>query len=404
MIDLLDFPFLDTLPPGIREWTVRIFLALLIFGFVMLIRRLLAWILLSPFRAWTKRSEHELDDAIYNVVEPASGYLVVAVALLLGIQILEVGNVEIIFIQRLARTLIIVGIGVGAFNLINMLESQSRLMSATGFTIDQQLMPFIRTALKIILGAVLAVVVIQEWGYDVSGLIAGLGLGGLAFSLAAQDTVSNLFGFSTIVGDRPFVVGEYIITPNGEGIVERVGVRSTKIRTLDQSLIVVPNSAMANNPVTNWSRLSKRRYNFTIGITYGTTSNQMRALLDSIKALLDARPQVDSETIVVRFTEFASSSLDILVRCNVNIADWGEWVAEREEINLSIMDIVDEMGLSMAFPSRSIYVEQMPGMNMQPPPREPDTPRIAPAPMPEPPSPTADEQQDEAGDSPTSGV
>ena len=117
---------------------------------------------------------------------------------------------------------------------------------------------------------------------------------------------------------------------------------------------------MANAAVTNWSRLSKRRYNFTIGVTYDTTSGEMRELLTQLREMLAAREAVDHETIIVRFTEFGASSLDVLVRCNVNIPGWNEWAAEREEINLAIMDIVESMGLSMAFPSTSLYVESLP--------------------------------------------
>ena len=178
-----------------------------------------------------------MDDHILDIVEPASGYVVVAIGLLISTQILTVGGTELIFIERLARSLIIVGVAVALNHAITLIHSGSRLLTATGITLTDELMPFMRTGLRIVLIALALIVIIQEWGYNVSGLIAGLGLGGLAFSLAAQDTVANLFGFSTIVGDRPFAIGEYVITPDAEGIVERVGVRSTKIRTLDQALV-----------------------------------------------------------------------------------------------------------------------------------------------------------------------
>jgi MscS family membrane protein len=400
MFDLFNLPFLDQLPPVVREWTIRIILTLIIFGLVLLLRRVLTWIILAPFRALSKRTSTSMDNALLRIVEAASGYIVVAIALLLSTSVLSVGDVELVFIQNLARTLIIVGIGVALYQAIALLTGESRLVSATGLSvIDRELFPFIRTGLRIILIAVIMVIVIQEWGYNVSGLIAGLGLGGLAFSLAAQDTVSNLFGFSTIVGDRPFVVGEYIISPDAEGVVERVGVRSTRIRTLDQSLIVVPNNKLANSAITNWSRVPYRRFNFTIGVTYDTNSQQMRSLLSQIRELLEKHDLVQKDTIVVRFTEFSSSSLDILIRCNVNTPDWGDWKAEREQLNLHIMELVERMGLSMAFPSRSVYIESMPSGD------EDKRPTVLPRPKPERrPAGPADQQQDEAGDAPTSGV
>src|SRR3982751_4471798 len=127
------------------------------------------------------------------------------------------------------------------------------------------------SATKTILMALALVIIIQEWGYDVSGLVAGLGLGGLAFSLAAKDTVENLFGFTTIVSDQPFVVGEFIKSNDIEGTVEHVGIRSTRIRQQDQSYVIVPNSKLASAPILNWSRLNKRWYNTTLRVSYNAT-------------------------------------------------------------------------------------------------------------------------------------
>lgn len=397
MFNLSDYiPFFDQLPFEVREWVLRIGVALIIFFLVLVLRRVLTWILLAPFRAIAQRTINKVDDTILHVVEDAAGYIIVAIALLLSAQVIYLGNTEAVFLGRLARTLIIVGVAVALYRTIALVEQDSRVFNATGLNIDAQLYPFIRTALRIVLVAVAGVIIIQEWGYNVSGLVAGLGLGGLAFSLAAQDTVSNLFGFSTIVGDRPFVVGEYIITKDGEGIVERVGVRSTRIRTLDQSLIIVPNSTLANSAVTNWSRVVFRRYNFTIGLTYATDSRQMQALLENIREMLSERPLVRNDSIVVRFTEFGASSLDVLVRCNVDTPYWNDWAAEREQINLAIMDIVEAHGLSFAFPSRSVYLESMPShASIGAPP---------PAPSASVPHNTDTAQQDDPEDAPTTGV
>ncbi len=402
MLDFFNLPFLQQFPPEIREWVFRILLTAVVFGLVLLLRRVITWIILAPLRAFTKRTESELDDAIFRVVQSATGYIVVALALLLSTAILSVGDFELIFIQRLARTLIIVGIGVALYESVALFERDSLLIDAVGLRIDQELFPFIRTGLRIILIAVVLVIIIQEWGYDVSGLIAGLGLGGLAFSLAAQDTVSNLFGFSTIVGDRPFVVGEYIITSDAEGIVERVGVRSTRIRTLDQSVIIVPNNKLANSAITNWSRTPYRRFNFTIGVTYDTNAAQMQTLLARLRELLTSHELVQQNSIVVRFTDFGSSSLDVLVRCNVNTPNWNDWTAEREQLNLHIMDVVEELGLSMAFPSRSLYIETMPTPNGTSP--KPHTPAPAPPVQPTVDTPSAGSQQDEAADAPAEDI
>src|SRR5262249_8920002 len=151
----------------------------------------------------------------------------------------------------------------------------------------------------------------QEWGYDVTGLIAGLGLGGLAISLAAQDTLSNIFGFAAIVSDRPFVVGEYVKTKDVEGSVERVGLRSTRVRQIDQAVVAVPNSMLASSAILNWSRLSKRKLEVTLGVTYKTRPDQMEALLASLREMLKAHDKVDPNSVVVYFIGFGQSALNI---------------------------------------------------------------------------------------------
>ena len=193
-------------------------------------------------------------------------------------------------------------------------------------------------------------IIIQVWGYDVSGLIAGLGIGGLAISLAAQETLSNIFGFATIVSDRPLVVGEYIKTPNVEGIVERVGLRSTRVRQLDQAVVTVPNSLMASSTILNWSRLAKRQINLTLGVTYATTPDQMESLLDALRTMLKQRDTVDPDSVVVYFIEFGGSSLNILIRCYVNLADWGAFTAEKEKVLLEVMRVVEQRQLADRLP------------------------------------------------------
>ena len=204
------------------------------------------------------------------------------------------------------------------------------------------------------------IVVLQEWRYDVNGLVAGLGLSGLAFSLAAKDTVSNLFAFTTIVSDRPFVVGEFIKTPDVEGIVEEVGSRNIRVRQLDQAYVTVPNATIAAAPILNWSRLAKRRISFSLGITYAAKSDDIRKLLDNLREMLKACELVDEESVVVYFTDFGDSALKILIVCMVLEPDWSAFTAEREQINLAIMDTVESMGLSFAFPSQSLYIENLP--------------------------------------------
>ncbi|MFW5690981.1 MAG: mechanosensitive ion channel family protein [Chloroflexota bacterium] len=415
MIDQI--PLLNDLPPGLREFVARLLLAVLIVILIVVLRRIVTWILLTPLRRLAKTTGFQKDDAIIDVMAQPIRLIVVAFAILIGLEILGVGDSLDVFIANVARTLVILALLAALYKFIDLLAPSSiQLTRVTGLSIEERLLPFIRTGAKLVIIAVGAVIIIQEWGYDVSGLIAGFGLGGLAFSLAAQDTVSNLFGFMAIVSDSPFDVGEYIIMSEAEGLVEHVGLRTTRIRRPDQAIIYVPNSTMANSAITNWSRLQKRRMDYVLGVTYDTRSGDIRVLLHRIREMLRQQELVEPDSVVVYFLGFGDSALNILVRCHVLLSDWGEFHAEQERLNLLVMDIVDELGMSIAFPSMSLYVENLPPVDT--PDRSPERdlePRLnaveralksgridqAPEP-PKPPTGTADEnvtgQQDEGED------
>ncbi|MCB9453710.1 MAG: mechanosensitive ion channel family protein [Anaerolineaceae bacterium] len=351
----------QALPQNTRDIIVRVALGVLVLVLVWLLRRGLTWLIIAPLRRLAKRSGGKWDDVLLDTIMTPARLLIIALGLAIGVQIIQLDTDTVTFVDHVIRMLIIMALFWAGYRLVDVLApSSNRLFRITGLTIQERLLPFARTAAKLILLAIGLIIVIQEWGYDVSGLVAGLGLGGLAFSLAAQDTVSNLFGFTTIVGDTPFVVGEFIATPDVTGIVEHVGVRSTRIRQLDQGYVIVPNSKLANSVVTNWSRLRKRWINFTVGVTYDTTADQMETLLERLTEMLKARESVDPGSVQVLFDTFNSSSLDILIRCYIYLPDWLAWMQEKQQINLEIMRIVDDLGLSMAFPSRSVYIEAMP--------------------------------------------
>ena len=191
-------------------------------------------------------------------------------------------------------------------------------------------------------------------------MIASLGVVGLGISLASQDTVSNMFGFAAIVSDNPFKVGDYIKTPAVTGIVESVGVRSTRVRQLDQALVTVPNNLLTNAVVLNWARLEKRRLDVTLNFTYSTSADQMRAVVAGIRELLENAENIDPESVIVHFIDFNASSLDVRVICQVLLTDWREFTALKEALFLDIMGIVEGLGIDFAFPSQSVYVESMP--------------------------------------------
>ena len=253
--------------------------------------------------------------------------------------------------------------------LFRMVEKFSTLFnffsSKVGKELNDDIQNFLTKTLRIIVVALGVMAILQEWGINVSAFVASLGLGGLAFALAAKDTVANLFGSLVIFSDRPFQVGDWVETPNVDGTIEEIGIRSTKIRNHAQALVSVPNAVMANTTITNWSRMGKRRVRTRIGLTYSTTAEQMEAIVGEIKTMLESHPDVHQDVIVVNFDEFEASALSILLNFFTNTIVTAEYLQVRQDINFKIMQIVAKHGASFAFPSQSLYVESLPKQQLK---------------------------------------
>jgi MscS family membrane protein len=355
-------PMFESLPDSLREGLVRLLLVVLTIAVIALVRRLVLWLLAKPLRRLLERAgQPGIEAKIRRVLVQPVDYVLFAIGLNLSAHILALSPELTLFAVHLSRTLLIAAVALLNLRLIDLIiPSREQLKAITGMAVDEALLPFFRTSLKFIVVIFAGLIAMQEWGFDVSGLIAGLGIAGLAVSLAAQDTIANLIGFAAIVSDRPFVTGEAIKTPDVDGTVEKIGPRSTRVRQLDQSLVAVPNGRLAASAILNWSRLSQRKVEFTLGVTYDTRAEQMEDLLQRMRELLGSHETVDPTSIAVFFNGFGVSSLNILVRCQVRIADWSAFNAEQERILLGIMRLVEEMGLEIAFPTQSLYIERLP--------------------------------------------
>ena len=202
------------------------------------------------------------------------------------------------------------------------------------------------------------IVILDKWGFNVVGFIASLGVAGAAVAFAAKDSVANIFGSGVIYMDQTFEKGDRIETPDVHGMVEAMGLRSTRIRTLYRALVTVPNNRLANQPITNWTRMTHRRVKTSLGLEYSTTKKQMEKILMRVRKLLDDDPDVDTTmTTAVAFSGFGESSLDIFLSFFTPKTGFNDFLAVQERIFLAIKGIVEEEGTGFAFPSRTLYVE-----------------------------------------------
>ena len=337
-------------------WTFGI--ALLILLFFLLLRKLFVRYVFKIVLNMTSKTKTDLDEKLLTAFERPLRVFFVVLGIYFALNYLPLTVQQDILVSRFCRSAIIILMGWGFYNLTgtcsNFFEDiQERL----NFNLDKILIPFISKITRFLIVMFTVSIVAQEWDYNIDGLITGLGLGGLAFALAAKDTVGNIFGGVVIITDKPFSLGDWIETPSVEGVVEDINFRSTRIRTFAHALIIVPNSSLVNEPITNWSRMGKRRITFNLGVTYNTPKDKLKKVVDDIRDLLYNHPEVNKETIFVNFDKFNDSSLDIFLYFFSDTTNWGKWLSVKEDINFKIMGILEQEGVSVAFPSRSIYIE-----------------------------------------------
>ncbi len=335
---------------------IAAFLALFLF---LYLRKLFAHLTIKILHPFTKSTRTDYDERILLALKGpiAFSFVIIGVNLFFALIFLE---------TPLLRHLINSMITYNIFWVIYALTHALRGL-IYGFTsrfnpeLSYEMGNFI---LAIIRGVILAVglgAILQLWGINVAGLVAGLGIGGLAFALAAKDTAANLFGSIALLLDKSIRIGEWIKIGGVEGIVEDIGMRTTKIRSFQKSLITLPNQVIANSPIENFSRRGIRRIKMNIGVTYDTSSQQMQQIIADIKTMLKNHEGISQEsTMLVNFTTFGDSSLNILIYTFSNTANWAKYMDIKEDVNLKIMKIIEQNRSAFAFPSRSIYLESMP--------------------------------------------
>ncbi len=227
--------------------------------------------------------------------------------------------------------------------------------------LDDVLVPLLRKTAKIVVVIIGAIFILRALGVGdttVNKMFAGLGLGGLAFALAAQDTLKNFFGSIAVVLDRPFQVGDWIKIGSVEGTVESVGLRSSRIRTFYNSQITVPNSEILNATVDNMGRRRFRRIRCMISVTYSTTPEQLDAFCEGIRELIRQLPYMRKDYFHAYVNEFAGSSIDILLYCFLETPDWSTELRERHRLFLDILRVARRLGVEFAFPTQTVHLHR----------------------------------------------
>ena len=251
-----------------------------------------------------------------------------------------------------------------AYRLIDVLSAWLLTKAdQTKTKLDDQLIPLMSKMAKIFVSVVGGIFILQNLSVDVGSLLAGLGLGGLAFALAAKDTIANFFGSVMIFIDKPFQIGDWVVIKDVEGTVEEVGFRTTRIRTFYNSLITLPNSVIPSTAIDNYGMRTFRRYTTTLGLTYDTPLKKITQFCDELRTLLIEMPGIRKDYYLVEFKEFGKSSLDILLYCFMVADDWNQELKIRTTLNLAILELSQRLNVSFAFPTQSLHIENEPVQN-----------------------------------------
>ena len=343
------------------QW-IGIFLAILS-GFI--VKRLVES-MIGVGKHFTSKIKGEWDDELLKAAERPVGLIFATAMWFFGLQILQLEGLSKDILVVCIQVVFSVSVIWGFLNFSNVLTAfMQHKASSTDFPIDDQLVPLVRKALRLFIVVFGVLISIQNLGINVMSLLAGLGLGGLAFALAAKDTAANLFGSIMIFWDQPFKVGDWIVAGNVEGTVEEIGFRSTRIRSFYDSQISVPNSQIANFNIDNMGRRRYRRIRTNLGVCYDTPPDVLEAFLEGIKNIILANPITRKDYFHVVFSNYGASSLDIMLYFFVGTPSWADELIARQNVFLEVYKLADKLKVQFAFPTQSLHVASMPDPDQQ---------------------------------------
>ncbi len=325
----------------------------------VLLAKLLYWAFGNVVKKITAKTKTRIDDILVDMLEEPVVFSVIIIGVWYGLATLNMSNTVHRWIATGYYFLIIFAIAWSVTRVLDSLveEYLVPLVEKTEGDLDDQLLPIVRKGVKITVWAIAVIVALNNAGYDVGALLAGLGIGGLAFALAAQDSVANLFGGFTIFVDKPFTIRDRVVLDGYDGTVEEIGIRSTRLRTLAGRLVTIPNSKIANNVVENISSEPARKVILGLGLTYDMDKNKIQQALSLLEKIAGETVGVDKSKITTAFTGFGDFSL------NIQLIYWIEKGADifdvQTALNLKVLEEFAKEGLEMAFPTQEIHTKSI---------------------------------------------
>ena len=336
---------------------LQILIGLGIFLLFLIFRGLISKLIINKLKIISERTTNKLDDTFVKAMEGPARFLPIVLGFFFASYYINFSEDSRLFIENINRTLITILL----FWIIHqIIEPISYVLSGLDKILTRELIGWIIKSLKILIFILGAAAVLELWGIKIGPIIAGLGLFGVAVALGAQDLFKNLISGILVLVEKRFKMGDWIhVEGIIEGIVERIGFRSTVIRKFDKSLAIIPNFQFAENAVINVSQTTNWLISWIITLQYDTTVDQLKTIRNQIEEHINSNEDFDTSIgVAVRVDKFSDSSIDMYVRCFSKTDSWNEWLSVKENLALEIKQIVEKNGASFAFPSQSIYVEK----------------------------------------------
>ena len=350
--------FVDVWKNGISGINIsEIIIALSIFLVFLFLRGLFAKFVIKRLEKYVSKTTNRFDNSLVESLKGPTKFFPIVIGFFIATSYVSFGESTESFIDNANRTLITILI---FWSLHQLIGPISVLIKKVEDLLSKDLLNWIIKAFKILILILGAAAVLELWGIKIGPIIAGLGLFGVAVALGAQDLFKNLISGILVLVEKRFKMGDWILVEGIiEGIVEKIGFRSTVIRKFDKSIAIIPNFQFAENAVINIIQTTNWIISWTINLQYDSTIEQLKTVRneieDYIKTNEDYKPELG---YAVRVDSFAESSIDMYIRCFTKTDDWDEWLAVKERLAIQIKQIVEKNGASFAFPSQSIYVEK----------------------------------------------
>ncbi len=351
--------FIESIKQIQMNQIIDVGIAILIYILFRCLSQSLAYITIKIFNPRVKNKKSIRNNAFYRPLKTFYVVLGIYVALLFIRQPLKTSNWINEWADQLFKIAVII---LSANGIANSLTTNNvwvnKLKERMNPEVEDSMFKFILKGIRVIIYIIAGFIIITDLGVNLNGLVAGLGLGSVVITLAAQDTAKNLFGGLVIFLDKPFVVGDWIEVDKYEGTVEDITFRSTRVRTFENSVANIPNAVIANESIINWSRMERRRNKVNLCLDLDTPLEKVEVVQKRIKDMLMQHADVIDDTIMVRFDNIVDNGINLLVCSYTNSVDYASFLKEKEKINFKIMQILKEENVELAYDTKTVFLKK----------------------------------------------